>query len=821
MIKGDLVYEQYISRLSFTADTLPHNHCNYCYQFIKENHLITRCLSCLKTYCNRHCQYQDKKYGLHSILCQSLLNKNFVRYKSLGSLTLIALQSLTRLISDSLSISALASSNSYQTAFRDNLGKHFTQYKGDKAVYHESTEVTESWLLLLALFQYDKKYLSLTTYDVGLTHDKLTPPYVDISAIICDENIFTIQDWYTMLYISERYSVTTAVDSHYHRLALQLPCMSATETDSTLTTLSSALHYESVDRLMYDVLLPYSARDISSVVQSGLPVDVFATRDHFHQYQLHTSGNDESDITCSNVAKPLVGYTNDDATAAFIYKERAIMRLAQLALHGDHLSHLANTLNPFDKLLISGSIITPTLLPFSHSCCPNLFVEICMVQPYTGSGSLTRHTDTIQTTTTDITDGKEVEESSMRLRLVALRDISEGEERTINYNTVYTNYNKSSLLSSAYTAYKSERICICDKCVYDRNPIRYLKEHVGRYLFTTTSSGPGHAGAVAPGSDGGTVFSRDMTRLRDLADVYMQESNFSSAWPIYAYILLCHSRLGGVKVDSKYGVKRLGDVYHALGAALLDTYGMWRRGHVIWRMGYIASPAHAYLSEACEKLDAYRTYQCTAASVDDATTTSSTCTENNNCYSISILSKRKTGHPGLGNIFLSKRPLVSSEQCHNIIHTAELHASSSGSGWTTSRHYAVPTTDLPVHKLPLVLTWFNGFMTDVMGPLLYRQFEAHLRLSPAPHRSNANDNKTPSPTFHYSVHDAFVVKYQCLPSEDASVNPPLSRHQKYLPIHVDQSTHSLTIALNGAGEYVGGGTYFSDLDDAIRPGKTT
>ena len=58
------------------------------------------------------------------------------------------------------------------------------------------------------------------------------------------------------------------------------------------------------------------------------------------------------------------------------------------------------------------------------------------------------------------------------------------------------------------------------------------------------------------------------------------------------------------------------------------------------------------------------------------------------------------------------------------------------------------------------------------------------------------------------MHDAFIVKYRC-----DSVGS-----QRYLPIHIDQSTHSFTIALNSMEEYDGGGTYFVDLGAAIRIG---
>jgi len=83
-----------------------------------------------------------------------------------------------------------------------------------------------------------------------------------------------------------------------------------------------------------------------------------------------------------------------------------------------------------------------------------------------------------------------------------------------------------------------------------------------------------------------------------------------------------------------------------------------------------------------------------------------------------------------------------------------------------------------------------------------------------------------------AIHDAFVVKYDT----GVPVNPtapealanseltssqtaaPAVPSQTYLPLHCDQSSHSITIALNAAEEYEGGGTYFPSLGAVMRPG---
>jgi len=52
------------------------------------------------------------------------------------------------------------------------------------------------------------------------------------------------------------------------------------------------------------------------------------------------------------------------------------------------------------------------------------------------------------------------------------------------------------------------------------------------------------------------------------------------------------------------------------------------------------------------------------------------------------------------------------------------------------------------------------------------------------------------------IHDAFVVRYD-------------SSKQRYLPPHLDESSHSFIIALNS--EFQGGGTYVHDLGFVLSP----
>jgi len=131
-----------------------------------------------------------------------------------------------------------------------------------------------------------------------------------------------------------------------------------------------------------------------------------------------------------------------------------------------------------------------------------------------------------------------------------------------------------------------------------------------------------------------------------------------------------------------------------------------------------------------------------------------------------------TGSPG--------QPVLSDAQCDAIVQACEAHAATHG-GWTTSRHYSAPTTDLPVQAVPKVLDIFNELLHTRIAPLLLEQFPMHLKRPEC-----------------VRVHDAFVVKY------DATGGGA----QRSLPVHRDEAQISLTIAINAESDFVGGGTRF-------------
>jgi len=168
-------------------------------------------------------------------------------------------------------------------------------------------------------------------------------------------------------------------------------------------------------------------------------------------------------------------------------------------------------------------------------------------------------------------------------------------------------------------------------------------------------------------------------------------------------------------------------------------------------------------------------------------------------------------------------------------------------GWTTSRHYSVPTTDIPVHAVPPLLEWFNGALRSrifpAIGAQLARAFFAGQGGSSGESGESGGGGAVVAAaavsaiaassygfaegcqpiteaalgaavTARLRVHDAFVVKY-CA-----------ATGQRHLPVHVDQSHLSFTLALNGHADpmhtdpdevFVGGGTFFEALGSVCCP----
>ena len=252
--------------------------------------------------------------------------------------------------------------------------------------------------------------------------------------------------------------------------------------------------------------------------------------------------------------------------------------------------------------------------------------------------------------------------------------------------------------------------------------------------------------------DSSNLSSKELKHLGDLA---MQQTRYEDASVLYDKILEKNPR------DF--------DVLHSraasyLGRASAVSFGRSRgyfvKAQRLWEeAGKLENSSdHKEIEVQSKKLAAYQ-----MTKIDDESTVRYSSHLNDKC-------------------FVTDERVLSHDECNRMIRIAEDHAVRSG--WTTSRHFAVPTTDMPIHDLPEICEIFCRAWKNKIRPLLRRQFRI-------PSDSDCH------------IHDVFLVKY------DASM-------QRYLPPHVDESNLSFVVALN-EGSFEGGGTYIHALGETLKP----
>ena len=238
-------------------------------------------------------------------------------------------------------------------------------------------------------------------------------------------------------------------------------------------------------------------------------------------------------------------------------------------------------------------------------------------------------------------------------------------------------------------------------------------------------------------------------RLKSIGDYYMQSNNFSAALNIYGLLV--------AKPQASMTLISKGDAINCLAASTLESGGRVDEAYKIWVEGAKSEPGCKVLVETARKISSYRLNDNINVIINDKDLPKTT----------SYLAKK---------VFLTSGGVINAKNCNRIIEICEEYES----GWTTSRHYSVPTTDLPIHELgEEVLEWFNELCVSCLAGLVKREYGIET----------------------LRIHDAFIVKYD------------FEGGQREIPVHVDQSDVSFTIALNDAGQFEGGGTWFQDLGD--------
>lgn len=287
-----------------------------------------------------------------------------------------------------------------------------------------------------------------------------------------------------------------------------------------------------------------------------------------------------------------------------------------------------------------------------------------------------------------------------------------------------------------------------------------------------------------------TIMQQDILRAQRLAHFYFQNDNFDKAFDLYQ---ACHDGLPAA-------TKEKADCWHSMAAVLL-AQRKFAKAQRLWKQGQHYSHVHREIALQCEKQEAYgyfHTRPAGAAAASDAKSSLPSYERILPLPASSLLSSLSSSM-SRKEVFVAPS-VVDCSTCRALIQWAQDYAAQNG-GWTTSRHYAVPTTDLPVHQVPHLLEWFQDWTNDTLFPLLQDQF-------------HVNQKGT---TSRFYVHDAFLVRYEATGSNN------------FLPLHYDESTHSCVLALNycssieegetaiGEGTFTAGGTFFFDLGRSICP----
>ncbi len=444
----------------------------------------------------------------------------------------------------------------------------------------------------------------------------------------------------------------------------------------------------------------------------------------------------------------------DEPTATLQFKNKTLLSSWRKAVYlvqaatsfdGNELKSILGTkLFQFIQSLRRNYVLFDTNLNLMHSCVPNCMVEVVVDD-------------------NDDDDNDDDNNHELKTNIVSLHDVRPRENLYMSkIANIDEGVNDRAMALRKF--YGPSFLCHCPRCTLERHWDKRHDFNV-QLLYEEGSLEESYDDNENSSCKDKITFHTSV--LKNLGDLAMQHGRYDDACNIYN---LCLKET----IESKM----LGDILHAKAASFLER-GMFLKAQGMWMEAKSICPTHSEIRLQNLKQEAYGM----------------------NRNVISVVSPRQpfnfqirqdsfqTIIPKL--CFLTKEncPILSRKQCEQIIQWAETAAQEREEGWTTSRHYAVPTTDIPIHEIPPILEMFNTIFNQRLRPLLALQF---------------GKDEVGKDGCDIYIHDAFVVRYD-------------ARKQRHLPLHRDQSTHSFTIALNDSSEYDGGGTYIAKRNLSIRP----
>ncbi|RYH14861.1 hypothetical protein EON65_32825 [archaeon] len=476
--------------------------------------------------------------------------------------------------------------------------------------------------------------------------------------------------------------------------------------------------------------------------------------------------------------------------AVYMLAQAASLQLSSPLITLDDNAH-GNIGNPFGLYGVTVHVLVPGLFPSSaleQSCCPNLVLHPVYVH----------------------------KNKRWKISFKAARDILDSEGYSFDFVKSDGSCKSFGMFQHLYAIdqYLDVSTCHCSECKYNQDPFGFLSGYISlpiddlsqlyyridgkkNKLSQLTNRDVAHLLAQALSLNNTFHMLREIILV---ADSQAAIKRFSKAALLYANVLNCilDAMLNLLidthpvdHVDSCASVSEhvsfckewISKLCLSLGASCFEhivsedgadecTIDMM---HTAYTIGNFLDPSHLQLKELIMKMTAY-----------------SLSLRN----SVGLLPREIPCKQVFDDVFLTTSAEISCDKCDWVIEQAETHAVQSGQSWTTSRHYAVPTTDIPIHHIPAVSEWFTQFMHTTAKSLIQQCYFP----------------RVPWNDLHIVINDSFIVKY-----EGNSATSGLK--QRSLPLHMDQSTHSFTIALNDIDDYVGGGTYLPQMGDAVRPGN--
>ena len=521
--------------------------------------------------------------------------------------------------------------------------------------------------------------------------------------------------------------------------ALLLPCNEDDDNDASNTT-ATASTFLRQGPLAFGRFVQSIRQRCLFWVDATHPVAAYVEK------LLPTLSEEDMDVALKSL-KPLVdwAFRNDGKVLAKdgqsdvavpaekILRYRRVARLAQVMSSqggGDIMEDGDKMPSPRDELDRHHQVILSEGACLEHSCNPNCVV-VCR------QGDDDNELLVVQASM-----------SPVGVELLALCDIEEGERLTVSRMDGGGGLDLpvDSRASTLRQIMGSNFSCRCPRCRYERLD-RSSKQQI-------------ILGDTRDGNENQVFYWKEIKALGDLA---MQQGRHEDAEEFYSLVLK-------TKPDN-------GDALHARAASYLER-GLYCKSQQLWKEAHNIGSTHKEISLAATKQKAYGFSTRTKEHGNEAPTSVSTRN-----YKVTTLME--------GRCFITDRdsPILSPHECKQAIRWAEDASKERPGGWTTSRHYAVPTTDLPVHEIPQLLDFFNDVLANRLRPLMAQQF---------------SQGEVGVEGCGLHVHDAFVVRY------DAEGG------QRHLPVHTDDSSHSFTIALNDLSDYDGGGTYICSLGESYR-----